>query len=202
MNAVSIDKKFTEFLESIKSKGVKPTLLLHACCAPCLSASLERVKDYFDTTVYFYNPNIDTENEYAYRKEEAERLCKLWGVKFVCESHNKPEFINSVKGLELEPEKGKRCEVCFNLRLNKTFNKAKELGIEYFATTLTLSPLKNAELINEIGKKLSDEKTKYLETDFKKRGGYLRSIALSKELGLYRQNYCGCEFSKRKDKNV
>ncbi len=202
MNAVSIDKKFTEFLESIKNKGIRPTLLLHACCAPCASACLERVKDYFDTTVYFYNPNIDTQEEYDYRKKEAERLCKFFGVKFICENHRKPDFLSSVKGLELEPEKGKRCEICFSLRLNKTFNKAKVLGIEYFATTLTLSPLKNAELINEIGKKASDEKTKYLETDFKKRGGYLRSITLSKELDLYRQNYCGCEFSKRKDKNV
>lgn len=202
MNKINFDNNLENLIKENQKNGAKPSLVLHACCAPCASSVIERLKSAFYVTVYFYNPNIDTEDEYEYRKTECQKLCEHFGVPFIYEKHLKNDFIARVTGLENEPERGARCEVCFSLRLNKTFEKAKEIGADYFATTLTLSPLKNAELINEIGKKLSDEKTKYLETDFKKRGGYLRSIALSKELNLYRQNYCGCEFSKRKDKNV
>lgn len=177
----------------------KPRLLLHACCAPCASACIERVKNAFAVTAYFYNPNIDGKEEYDHRAGELERLCKAFGVNAVIESYEPQEFFSAAAGLENAPEGGARCEKCFLLRLNRTAKFAKENGFDYFATTLTLSPLKNAEKLNTAGFSAAENYgVKYLPTDFKKRGGYLRSIELSKELGLYRQNYCGCVFSKRK----
>ncbi len=202
MNQVNYDKNLENLIAENQKNGVKPTLLLHACCAPCASSCIERLLSAFNVSVYFYNPNIDTDKEFEYRKLECKRLCDYFGVEFIFEEHKKTDFLSGVVGLENEPERGKRCERCFNIRLGKAFEKAKALNYDYFATTLTLSPLKNARLINEIGARFTDSKTKYLETDFKKRGGYLRSISLSKELELYRQNYCGCEFSKRKEENV
>ncbi len=202
MNKINFDNNLENLIKENQKNGARPSLVLHACCAPCASSVIERLKSAFFITVYFYNPNIDTEDEYEYRKTECQKLCEHFGVRFIYEKHLKNDFIGAVTGLENEPERGARCEVCFKIRLDKTFEKAKEIGADYFATTLTLSPLKNAELINKIGESLSSGKTKYLPTDFKKRGGYLRSIELSKELSLYRQNYCGCEFSKRKRENV
>ena len=181
----------------IASFDKKHTLLLHCCCAPCSSACLERLKDYFDITVFFYNPNIETE-EYLKRKAELLRLIKETGwAKHIDCDHEKEKFYSAVSGLEREKEGGKRCEVCFNLRLEKTCETAERLGFEYFATTLTISPLKNAQLINSIGeRKAEGKKVKWLYSDFKKRDGYLNSLRLSEKYDLYRQDYCGCVYSK------
>lgn len=182
-----------------KQQKEKPKLLLHACCAPCASACIERVKNAFDVTAYFYNPNIDGKEEYDHRAGELERLCDAFGVKALIESYEPQEFFSAAAGFENAPEGGARCEKCFLLRLNRTAKFAKENDFDYFATTLTLSPLKNAEKLNAAGFSAAENYgVKYLPTDFKKRGGYLRSIELSKEFGLYRQNYCGCVFSRRK----
>ena len=192
-----------KILSAIKKSGEKPALLLHACCAPCSTACLARVKDFFDTTVYYYNPNIDGEEEFYKRAREQERLCKALGIKVFVEKYEPREFYAAAKGLEDQPEGGKRCEKCFYLRLKKTAEKARAEGFEYFATTLTLSPLKNAALLNETGKTVSEETgVKWLPSDFKKRGGYQLSVRLSGEYGLYRQNYCGCVFSKNKNPNL
>ena len=175
----------------------KHSLLLHCCCAPCSSACLERLKDYFDITVLYYNPNIEDE-EYFKRKAELSRLIKEtgWAKEIDCD-RDKEKYYSAVRGLEKEPEGGKRCEVCFQLRLEKTVEIAEKLGFDYFATTLTISPLKDAKLINGIGERLADGKrTKWLYSDFKKRDGYLQSIRLSEKYSLYRQDYCGCIYSK------
>ena len=179
-------------------KGTK--LLLHSCCAPCSSACLERLKDHFSITVLYYNPNIGNEEEYQKRKAEQIRLLKEtgWAEIIDCD-YDKGAFDEMVKGYENEPERGKRCYLCYKLRLEKTGKTAKEKGFDYFATTLTLSPLKNTAWLNEIGEEVAGRYgVNYLLSEFKKKGGYLRSIELSKEYGLYRQDFCGCEFSKRK----
>ena len=200
MNNVNYDKEMEKIVSAIKKTGGKPRLLMHACCAPCSSACLERIKNFFDITVYYYNPNIDSAEEYGKRSAEQERLCKAFGVDFISENYAPQEFYDAVKGFENAPEGGDRCEKCFYLRLKKTAEKAKEKSFEYFTTTLTLSPLKNAALLNEIGARVAEEAgVKWLPSDFKKRGGYLRSVELSNEYGLYRQNYCGCIFSKNKN---
>lgn len=192
MNSPSLDKLMQSTAEKAKGKR----LLLHCCCAPCSSACLERLKDYFKITVLFYNPNIE-DDEYEKRKAELIRLIGQTGwADFMDCDHDTAEFYDAVKGLEAEPEGGARCAVCFELRLKKTAEIALAQDFDYFATTLTLSPLKNAKLINEIGERLGGER--WLYSDFKKRGGYLRSTQLSAEYGLYRQNYCGCVFSERK----
>ena len=196
MNKENYDLKMQKVISLLNNR--KPKLLLHCCCAPCSTACIERVKDLFDITAYFYNPNIDTENEFDYRAQELKRYCSLQKVDCVTEEYQKQEFLSAILGFEKEIEGGARCGKCFYLRLKKTAEKAKEMGAEYFATTLTVSPLKNAGLLNEIGEKIANEVgVKFLPSDFKKRGGYLRSIELSKQFDLYRQNYCGCEFSKR-----
>lgn len=191
------DKKMMDIIEGLDKK---PTLLLHACCAPCSTAVIERLKDFFELTVFFYNPNMDTEKEYLLRLEEQKRLLKALDIPLIYTEYLSQEYHGEVVGLEREKEGGKRCEKCFLLRLNKTAKTAKEKGFDFFATTLTVSPLKNAEVINKIGF-ISQQNygVNYLPSDFKKRGGYSRSIEMSREYQLYRQNYCGCEFSKRKD---
>lgn len=182
--------------EIIEGLDGKKRLLLHCCCAPCSSACLERLKDFFNITVLFYNPNIGGE-EYFKRKEELKRLIEKTGWADFCDcDREESKFLLAAKGLENCKEGGERCKACFKLRLEKTAEIAECGGYDYFTTTLTLSPLKNAALINEIGESLQ-QKAKWLYCDFKKRGGYKRSLELSKEYGLYRQNYCGCEFSKR-----
>lgn len=189
-----------KIVSAIKKTEIKPKLLMHACCAPCSSACLERIKDFFDITVYYYNPNIDSIEEYSKRSAEQKRLCGIFGVDFIAESYVPEEFYEVAKGFENAPEGGERCGKCFYLRLKKTADKAKQRGFEYFTTTLTLSPLKDATLLNEIGERVAAETgVKWLPSDFKKKGGYLRSIELSNEYGLYRQNYCGCIFSKNKN---
>lgn len=184
--------------EEIAKLDGRKKLLLHCCCAPCSSACLERLKDFFDVTVFFYNPNIE-DDEYERRKAELIRLIREtgWAEISDCE-HDTNEFYAPVKGLENEKEGGARCEVCFNIRLKKTAEVAERGGFDYFTTTLTISPLKNAELINSIGEKLQG-RAKWLYSDFKKRDGYLESIKLSEKYKLYRQDFCGCVYSERKD---
>ena len=196
MNKVNYDKLMQEEIDAVKESG-KNKLLLHACCAPCSSSCIERLKERFDITVYFYNPNMDSEEEYLLRAKEQVRLCEQLSVKCVVEDYNPKEFLSAVTGLEKEREGGARCVKCFYLRLNKTAEYALKNGFNYFTTTLTVSPLKNADLLNKIGQKIQGERgVKFLPSDFKKGDGYKRSIELSKEYGLYRQNYCGCIFSK------
>lgn len=194
MNARNFDKLMTEEIEGLDGKK---KLLLHCCCAPCSSACLERLKDYFDITVLFYNPNIEDE-EYERRKDELLRLISETGWAEVLEcGHDTNEFYGAICGLEREKEGGKRCGECFKLRLGKTASLAESGGFDYFTTTLTISPLKNAALINSIGEKLAEgKKVKWLYSDFKKRDGYLRSIRLCEKYGLYRQNFCGCVYSR------
>lgn len=188
-------------IEKNQKDGIVPSLLLHSCCAPCSSYVLEYLSDYFNIFVLYYNPNISPKEEYLHRLNEEKRLISEMTFKNPVSNldctYDKREYFDCVKGLEREPEGGKRCEKCFDLRLSYTAKTAKEKGFDFFATTLTISPLKNARLINEIGEKLGEQYgVKYLCSDFKKKEGYKRSIILSKEYNLYRQNYCGCVFSK------
>lgn len=192
MNRPNYENMMTE---KIKGLTKKSKLLLHCCCAPCSSACLERLKEFFDITVLFYNPNIE-DGEYERRKDELIRLIRTtgWAEIMDCD-HDTAEFYKSIKGFEDCPEGGDRCKKCFELRLAKTAEIAQRENFDYFTTTLTISPLKDADAINEIGERLGGER--WLCSDFKKKNGYLRSIQLSKEYGLYRQDYCGCVFSER-----
>ncbi|MGN0804485.1 MAG: epoxyqueuosine reductase QueH [Candidatus Coproplasma sp.] len=194
MNKVNYSAQTDKIIAQLK--GNKPKLLLHACCAPCSSACLERLKDYFAVTVFFYNPNIEDE-EYFKRKEELIRFITKTGWAEICDcEHETSIFYSSVKGYEKCKEGGERCAICFKLRLERTAKEAKEKNFDYFATTLTISPLKDAELINSIGFDLANKYgVKWLPSDFKKKNGYLRSLELSKEHSLYRQNFCGCVYS-------
>ena len=205
MNKRNYQRELEQLIDNIEP-GRVPALLLHACCAPCSSYCLEYLSQYFSITVLFYNPNISPAEEYQKRVDEIRRLISELPAKnkiSLIEGRYLPEeFYSSVKGLELEPEGGKRCPVCFELRLREAALTAKKLGFDYFTTTLSISPLKDAEKLNDIGKMLSDEYgAAYLYSDFKKKNGYKRSIELSREYNLYRQNFCGCVFSKRDSKN-
>lgn len=172
-------------------------LLLHSCCGPCSSSVIERLRDFFDITVIYYNPNIEPKEEYEKRKNEQLRLLNELGIKFMDIDYLNNEYHEKVKGYENEPENGLRCPLCFELRLDKTASKAKENNFDYFGTTLTVSPHKNSKIINEIGLKLEEKYgVKFLLSDFKKEDGYKRSIELSKKYDLYRQDYCGCLYSK------
>lgn len=204
MNKRNYQKELDRIIEKNIRDGVTPRLLLHVCCAPCSSYCLEYLSDYFDITVYYFNPNITSPDEYAYRLSEEERYISLRDFKnpvSMTESDYDPQsFFDAVKGLEREPEGGKRCGRCFRLRLEASARKAKELGFDCFTTTLTISPLKNAALLNEIGEEMGAKYgVMWLPSDFKKKEGYKRSIVLSKEYDLYRQNYCGCVFSRKKE---
>ena len=194
-------KNMEALIEHEISQGKAPKLLLHACCAPCSSYVLEYLSGYFHITVLYYNPNITFPEEYGFRFAEVERLIEelphKYPIRLLKGDYNPDKFFDAVKGLEDEPEGGARCEACFELRLREAAEYCRKTGSDYFATTLTISPLKNAEKINAIGEKLSAEySVNYLPSDFKKKNGYKRSIELSREYGLYRQNYCGCVFSK------
>lgn len=178
-------------------------LLLHSCCGPCSTHVIEVLKNDYDLTIYYYNPNIDTTEEYTRRLSEQKRYCKEVGIEVLEDGYNPDDFLLCVKGLETEREGGARCPVCFKLRLAKTAQKAKELGFDVFGTTLTVSPHKNAELINGIGKVVEKEKQiEFIEGNYKKQDGYKKSIELSKKYNLYRQNYCGCVFSKQMQTHV
>lgn len=194
-------RELDKLIENNQRAGVTPTLCLHACCAPCMSYCLEYLSNFFKIIVVFYNPNITEEAEYNMRLNEVKRFVAENEYKYpvtVIEGDYTPEkFFELSKGLESAPERGKRCLRCYEERLRFTAKLAKEKGADFFATTLTLSPLKNADAINKIGERLSAElDTPYLCTDFKKKGGYLRSIELSKQHNLYRQNFCGCIYSR------
>ena len=194
MNAVNYDKLMQEELRGAQDKR----LLLHSCCAPCSSHCLSELSPQIGVTVFYYNPNLDCAEEYEKRKREQIRFLRETGLADFLDCDYAPEdYISAVRGLEEEKEGGARCAVCFRLRLDRTAREAKARGFDYFATTLTVSPLKNARLINEIGFAVAEKVgVKYLPSDFKKRGGYLHSVRLSEEYGLYRQDYCGCAFSK------
>ena len=188
--------------ELTKIKDKKPKLLLHVCCAPCSSYVLTYLCDYFDITILYYNPNISPIEEYKKRLNEAKRLIKELNKDNIhimeCKYENE-KFENIAKGLEEVEEGGIRCRKCYTLRLEKTALIAKENNFDYFTTTLTISPLKNSQVLNQIGRELEEKyKTKYLYSDFKKKEGYKTSILLSKKYNLYRQNYCGCKYSKPK----
>lgn len=187
-------------IQNITEKGSTPKLLLHSCCAPCSSYPIEYLTEYFDISVFYFNPNIEPD-EYVQRLKEQHRFCEEFAAKnrldVIEGEYNPSRFFEVANGLEECPEGSERCFKCYRLRLEETAKTAKDLGYDYFATTLTLSPLKNAEILNKIGEELMQKyNICYLYSDFKKKGGYLRSTKLSKEYNLYRQNYCGCVYSK------
>ena len=199
---VNYQKQLEKLNEGQQKAGRVPRLFLHACCAPCSSYVLEYLSRFFSVTVFFYNPNISPKEEYEKRVSEIQRLISemefVHPVAFV-EGEYKPEdFYEMARGLEDVPEGGERCFRCYRLRMEEAARLAEQGGYDYFTTTLSISPLKNAGKINEIGQELSQiYKVEHLPSDFKKKNGYKRSIELSHEYGLYRQNYCGCVFSKR-----
>lgn len=204
MQKVNYGRILDEKLAQLKTSEEKPALLLHACCAPCSSHTLLFLCDYFRITLYFFNPNIAPESEYIYRKEELIRLVKELGldVEIISEDYNPAPFYELAKGLEDLPERGERCRKCIGYRLRKTAETAKKLGCDYFTTTLTISPHKDCEFINQYGGQLAEEMgIAYLFSDFKKHDGYKHSIQLSKEYNLYRQDYCGCVYSRRAKEN-
>ena len=195
-------KELDRITEKLRASGEVPKLLLHACCAPCSSYCLEYLSEFFEITVFCYNPNIHPAEEYDHRVAEIRRLISESEYKHpvtVIEGSFEPsDFYSAVKGYEKEREGAERCFICYRLRLEETAKKAKELGFDYFTTTLSISPLKNAEKINEIGEALAEKYgIRHLPSDFKKKHGYKRSIELSREHNLYRQNYCGCVYSLR-----
>ena len=215
-----------ELEKIIASLEMPKKVFLHSCCAPCSSYCMEYLRQYFDVTVFFYNPNIMNEEEYRKRVEEQQRLIEVYNrmledktpdisteqdgpaqqkngsylrrIGFVEGTYDVQRYLDAIKGLEDCKEGGSRCGKCFELRLRETATLAKEMGMDYFTTTLTISPLKNATLLNQLGNRIGEEiGIAFLPSDFKKNNGYLRSIELSKEYDLYRQDYCGCDFSKR-----
>ncbi len=198
---INYQKMLDELIEKNKKQNIKPSLLLHACCAPCSSAVLEYLYEHFNITLFFYNPNISPEGEFNYRLEELKRLIvemKFNDIEIVVPAYDNNEFEELAKGLEDLPEGDKRCKKCYRLRLLKTAQYAKEHCFDYFTTTLSVSPYKNAQALNEIGSELEKELgISYLYSDFKKKEGYKRSCELSREYSLYRQNYCGCIYSKQ-----
>ena len=189
-------------LKAIEGLENKKTLLLHACCAPCSSYVLEYLSKYFDITLFFYNPNIYPEEEFRFREDELRRLIGEMplprGVNIISGRYEPSEFFDIARGYEELPEGDERCHRCYALRLEESARAAKEGGFDYFCTTLSISPYKNAEWLNTIGKEMSEKYgVGYLFSDFKKKNGYKRSCQLSEQYSLYRQDYCGCVFSKR-----
>ena len=177
---------------------MKKSLLLHSCCAPCITVPVERLSIEYDITCYFYNPNIHPENEYHQRLFELKKILKMLDIRLVEAEYNSDHWFNLTSGLEDEPEGGKRCEICFLMRLENCAQYAKENSFDFFTTVLTISPHKNAMLINKIGNKLSTQfGIPFIEANFKKNNGFKRSCELSKNYNLYRQNYCGCLYSRR-----
>lgn len=199
---VNYQRELERILGKVQEEERVPTLLLHSCCAPCSSYVLEYLSNYFEITVFYYNPNIFPESEYTKRILEQQTLIgqmeTKYPVSFAAGCYDRDRFYEIAKGLEQEKEGGERCRKCYELRLREAASMAAEGGFDYFTTTLSISPMKNAARLNEIGLSLEEEyPVKYLVSDFKKKNGYKRSIELSREYGLYRQDYCGCEFSYR-----
>ncbi len=202
MNRINYQKVLEQTIQKLQKEGKVPSLLLHSCCAPCSSYCLEYLSRYFRITVLYYNPNIFPKEEYAYRGAEQVRLAEAMEfehpVEVICADYKPEEFYQAVRGLEKEQEGGERCLVCYELRLRKCAELAREKGFDFFTTTLSISPLKRGDKLNEIGAGLSEEYgIPYLFSDFKKKGGYQRSVELSAQYGLYRQNFCGCVYSKQ-----
>ncbi len=202
MNKINYSKETEKIIENNKREQKLPSLLLHGCCAPCSSACLEYLNKYFDITLFFYNPNISPKAEFDKRFSEAERLLNEMpfenNVKIIEGEYDYNRFLEMARGLENIPEGGERCFKCYAMRLEETARFAKQMGFDYFCTTLSISPLKNSQKINEIGYDIAEKYgVKWLPSDFKKKEGYKRSIELSRQYNLYRQNFCGCVFSKR-----
>lgn len=197
---MNYQKELEKLIERLGKEEKAPSLLLHSCCAPCSSYVLEYLSNYFEITTFYYNPNIYPESEYTKRILEQQTLIAKMRtrhpISFMAGNYDKDRFYDMARGVEHLKEGGERCFRCYELRLRETAEVAKKCGFDYFATTLSISPLKNTPRLNEIGIRLSKEYgVEYLPSDFKKKNGYKRSIELSKKYGLYRQDYCGCEFS-------
>ncbi len=202
MNNRNYQKELDMLIEKLTAKQRRPKLLLHSCCAPCSSYVLEYLSEYFDITIFYYNPNIYPPEEYDRRVEEQKQLIKAMPLKsdvqFLQGEYQPEVFHTAVKGLEKEKEGGERCFVCYRIRLSEAARMAKEGGFDFFTTTLSISPHKNAAKLNEIGEQVAKEYgVTHLSSDFKKKNGFKRSIELSEKYALYRQDYCGCVFSKR-----
>lgn len=198
---INYQKELEKTLKQLEAEQKIPTLLLHSCCAPCSSYVLGYLSEYFKITVFYYNPNIYPESEYTKRILEQQNLIRGMKfrnpVSFLAGKYDKEKFYAMATGMENLREGGARCMKCYELRLRETAEQAAAGGFDYFTTTLSISPLKNAQKLNEIGIRVGEAcGVKYLLSDFKKKNGYKRSIELSKEYGLYRQDYCGCEFSR------
>lgn len=202
MNRVNYQKLLDELIQKNEREGVVPALLLHSCCAPCSSYVLEYLSQYFKITVLYYNPNIYPDEEYWKRVKEQQEFIRKFPAKhrisFLEGAFEKERFYDAVRGVEQIPEGGERCFRCYRLRLTEAARQAQKLQMDYFTTTLSISPLKNAQKLNEIGRQLAEEYgVDYLYSDFKKKGGYQRSVELSHQYEMYRQDYCGCVFSMR-----
>ena len=201
MNKIDYNKQMKTIIDSLESK---PKLLLHSCCAPCSTSVLKKLVNYFDITIFFYNPNTDSLEEFNKRKNEEKKLINIlnekfnYNIKIIDCDYDKEDYDNITKGYEHEKEGGKRCDICYKLRLTKTCEFAKNNNFDFFTTTLSVSPYKNATKLNLIGLELEKEYgERFLTADFKKEEGYKQSIELSKKYNLYRQDYCGCIYSKK-----
>ena len=206
-NKRNYQKELDKLILNLEQEGSVPKLFLHSCCAPCASYVLEYLSQYFEITVFYYNPNIYPPEEYHERAEEQKRFIAEFPAKhpisYIEGEYDTKRFYEMARGLEKVPEGGERCFKCYELRLRESAVLAKEGGFDYFTTTLSISPLKNAQKLNEIGESLEKEYgVKHLTSDFKKKNGYKRSTELSKEYELYRQDYCGCIFSKNERENT
>lgn len=200
MDHINYQRKLEEFLDELVANKQIPRLMLHSCCAPCSSYCIEYLSQYFEITVFYYNPNIFPDEEYYLRVKEQQRFINEFPTKnkvsFIEGDFDKDRFYEIAKGLEDTPEKGPRCLKCYELRLRKTAEVARQEGLDYFATTLTISPQKDSSVLNNIGYAVAEDLgINYLATDFKKKNGYLRSCEISREYDMYRQDYCGCVFS-------
>ncbi|MBP2026020.1 epoxyqueuosine reductase QueH [Peptoniphilus stercorisuis] len=200
MNKVNYDLEMENIIKNLEKKKEK-SLLLHSCCGPCSSGCIERLNEFFNITVFYYNPNLDIEEEFDRRAIEQKRLIKEMNlsdeINVIVPKYNSKEYYDAINGYEMTKEGGARCTKCFELRLREAAKMASEGGFDYFTTTLSISPYKNSTLLNTLGEKIAEEySVNYLFSDFKKKNGYKRSIELSKEYNMYRQDYCGCVFSK------
>lgn len=208
-NRINYQQQMEKTLAALAAAQQRPRLLLHACCAPCSSATLERLAEHFAVTILYYNPNIDPPAEYHRRETELERFVRdagyaARGVSVVELPYDPQEFYDAVRGLETEPERGARCTVCYRLRLARAAQYAAAQGFAWFTTTLSISPVKDPVRLNAIGCELAGQyHLNYLQSEFRKKDGYKRSLVLSDQYGLYRQDYCGCAFSRaaRQNKN-
>ncbi len=205
---VNYERLLDELIRRLEKSGEVPTLFLHCCCAPCSSYVLEYLSKYFRITTFYYNPNIFPQEEYAHRVAELKRFVSEFPTKYPVEflegAYEPERYYEAVRGLEREREGGARCRKCFELRLGEAARMAKSLNFDYFTTTLSISPMKNAAVLNEVGEAMAEKYgVRHLPSNFKRKGGFLRSTELSKEYGLYRQDFCGCVFSKEeRDRRV